>query len=293
MSIAGHLREQNGIYQIILSWKDINGKRKGKQISTGLPIKGNKKRAEQMLMKVRTEFDPESTTNTSDMLFGKFLQRWLKDRATLMNPDLYAGHAYNIKTTIGVYFDAHSISLQNLSATDLENFYEHERMENKVSTKSLLKLHETVITSLSHAVEQGWISDNPAERVNPCVKDSQILFTAFLQSWLKMMKTTVKLTTYSSYAQAINKKIVPYFDEHHPGLRLTEVTAQHIQDYYTHAMLDHGLTANTVKHRHANIRKALQYAYITDLIPGNPAAKVELPKIEKYVGTYYNAAQLD
>ena len=25
----------------------------------------------------------------------------------------------------------------------------------------------------------------------------------------------------------------------------------------------------------------------------NPAAKVELPKIEKYVGTYYNAAQLD
>lgn len=36
--VAGHLREQNGIYQIILSWKDINGK----QISTGLPVKGNK-----------------------------------------------------------------------------------------------------------------------------------------------------------------------------------------------------------------------------------------------------------
>ena len=40
--VAGHLREQNGIYQIILSWKDINGKRKSKQISTGLPIKGTK-----------------------------------------------------------------------------------------------------------------------------------------------------------------------------------------------------------------------------------------------------------
>lgn len=108
-----------------------------------------------------------------------------------------------------------------------------------------------------------------------------------------MMKTTVKLTTYSGYAQAINNKIVPYFDEHYPGLRLTEVTAQHIQDYYTHEVLDNGLTANTVKHRHANIRKALQYAYTIDLIPGNPAAKVELPKIEKYIGTYYNAAQLD
>ena len=291
--VAGHLREQNGIYQIILNWKDINGKRKSKQISTGLPIKGNKKRAEQMLLKARTEFDPQSTINIGDMYFGTFLQKWLKDKASMMIPDLYAGHAYNVKTSIGVYFDAHPVSLQNLSMEDLESFYEHERMSNKASTKILLKLHETVIISLAYAVEQGWISKNPAERVNPCIKDSQILFTAFLQKWLQMMKTTVKTTTYASYAKCINKRVVPYFDEHYPGLRLTEVTAQHIQDYYTHEMLDNGLTANTVKHRHANIRKALQYAYTIDLIPGNPAAKVELPKIEKYIGTYYNAAQLD
>ena len=29
--VAGHLREQNGIYQIILRYKDANGKRKTKQ----------------------------------------------------------------------------------------------------------------------------------------------------------------------------------------------------------------------------------------------------------------------
>lgn len=291
--VAGHLREQNGIYQIILNWKDINGKRKSKQISTGLPIKGNKKRAEQMLLKARSEFDPQSTINIADMYFGTFLQKWLKDRASMMNPDLYAGHAYNVKTSIGIYFDAHPVSLQSLSIGDLESFFEHERMINKASTKILLKLHETVIISLAYAVEQGWITENLAEGVNPCMKDSQILFTVFLQKWLRMMKTTVKLTTYSSYAKCINKRVVPYFDEHYPGLRLTEVTAQHIQDYYTHEMLDNGLTANTVKHRHANIRKALQYAYTIDLIPGNPAAKVELPKIEKYIGTYYNAVQLE
>lgn len=291
--VAGHLREQNGIYQIILSWKDINGKRKGKQISTGLPVKGNKKRAEAMLMKARAEFDPENSIVNADMLFAKFLQKWLKDRASMMSPDLYASHAYNIKANIGSFFDEHPVSLLNLSPTDFENYYEHERMENKASTKSLLQLHETVICALAYAVELGWISDNPAESVNPCAKDSQVLFTAFLESWLKMMQTTVKLTTYSGYAQSIKNRIIPYFNEHHPGLRLTEVTAQHIQDYYTHEMLDNGMSANTVKHRHANIRKALQYAYTIDLIPGNPAAKVELPKIEKYVGTYYNASQLD
>lgn len=42
INVAGHLREQNGTYQMILSWKDTNGKRRTKSISTGLPIKGNK-----------------------------------------------------------------------------------------------------------------------------------------------------------------------------------------------------------------------------------------------------------
>lgn len=53
------------------------------------------------------------------------------------------------------------------------------------------------------------------------------------------------------------------------------------------------VSANTVKHRHANIHKALSYAYKTDLIPSNPADKVELPTIDKYVGHFYNATQIE
>ena len=50
MMVAGHLREQNGYFQMILSWKGADGKRKSKSISTGLTVKGNKKRAEAMLL---------------------------------------------------------------------------------------------------------------------------------------------------------------------------------------------------------------------------------------------------
>ena len=56
MMVAGHLREQNGYFQMILSWKDADGKRKSKSISTGLTVKGNKKQAEAMLLKTRKEF---------------------------------------------------------------------------------------------------------------------------------------------------------------------------------------------------------------------------------------------
>lgn len=291
--VAGHLREQNGVYQIILSWKDDSGKRRTKQISTGLPIKGNKKRAETILMKARSEFDPESAVTNAAMPFAKFLHKWLKDKASAMSPDVNAVHAFHVKASICPFFEAHPVSVQEMNTGCLESYYEYERSQRQLSTKVLLQIHEAVFAVLSYAVDLKWLSENPSERVNPCVRSSQILFSAFLGNWLRVVKTKVKLTTYASYEQAIRKRIIPYFEEHYPGLRLTDVTTQQIQDYYTHEMLDNGLGANTVKHRHANIRKALQYAYITDLIPSNPAAKVELPKIEKYVGNYYNAAQLD
>ena len=55
--VAGHLQEKNGIYYAVLSYKDPAGKRKQPWISTGVPVrKGNKKKAEQELQKLRREY---------------------------------------------------------------------------------------------------------------------------------------------------------------------------------------------------------------------------------------------
>ena len=43
--VAGHLREKSGYYYAVLNYTDSLGKRKTKWISTGLTVKGNKKRA--------------------------------------------------------------------------------------------------------------------------------------------------------------------------------------------------------------------------------------------------------
>ena len=48
--VAGHLREKSGYYYAVLNYTDSLGKRKTKWISTGLTVKGNKKRAEAILM---------------------------------------------------------------------------------------------------------------------------------------------------------------------------------------------------------------------------------------------------
>ena len=48
--VAGHLQEKKGYYYAVLSYRNADGRRKTKWISTGLPVKGNKKRAEAFLM---------------------------------------------------------------------------------------------------------------------------------------------------------------------------------------------------------------------------------------------------
>ena len=82
-------------------------------------------------------------------------------------------------------------------------------------------------------------------------------------------------------------------EEHHPGLALCEVTPKHIQDYYTYELTVRGVSANTVIHRHANIRKALQHAFKLGLIDTNPADRIERPKKEKFVGSVYEEDELN
>ena len=76
INVAGHLREQNGTYQMVLSWKDETGKRRTKSISTGLPVKGNKKRAESLLRQTQKEFNPETMQQVGD-LYMRFPEEWV------------------------------------------------------------------------------------------------------------------------------------------------------------------------------------------------------------------------
>ena len=61
--VAGHLQEKNGIYYVVLTYKTYDGKRKTKWQSTGLPTKGNKKRAEAMMRELQDDFEPPVDPN--------------------------------------------------------------------------------------------------------------------------------------------------------------------------------------------------------------------------------------
>ena len=289
--LAGHLREQNGYYQMILSYKDGDGKRKTKSISTGLPVKGNKKRAEAMLLETRKNYVPEDISTGKDTPVHLLLEQFIRDRAKSINDNTLSVYNHNIRFFIRPYFEDKVTKVCELSATTIEKFYNHVKTEHSATKKVILQLHEVLATTLDYALELGWIDTNPTKSINPATDEVSVLFTDFMLEWLEMMKSRVVETTYSSYNSGISHSIIPYFIDKGYTLTDMEKNPKYIQDYYQYE-LSKGLNANTVIRRHANIRKALQHAFQLDLIKSNPADKIERPKKGEYKASYYTEEEL-
>ena len=292
INVAGHLREQNGTYQMVLSWKDANGKRRTKSISTGLPVKGNKKRAESLLRQTQKEFNPETMQQVGDLSVPEYLTRWLRESVMNLSPDTYGRYAYDMGRVIIPYFERKRLSLKALTPRDLETFFRYERQQEEATVQQLLDWHKELTDALQYAVDNNWLKVSPIKEVDPCLDNSPVLFNDFLMDWLKMMKSRVEITTYTSYERAIVHKIVPYFEPLHYTLQDMEQHPKYIQDFYQHE-LDRGLTANTVIHYHANIRKCLQYAFQIGMIRSNPADRVERPRKEKFKSEIYSGEELE
>lgn len=181
--VAGHLREKSGYYYAVLNYTDSLGKRKTKWISTRLTVKGNKKRAEAILMDARRNFNPEE----------------------------------------------------------------------------------------------------------PKVMNGDILFADYMEKWLDIIKSSVAVPTFASYSTTVKKIVAPYFRE--KEVTLKNLTAKDIQEFYLSEL--ERVSPSSVIHYHANIHKALKYAVTIDLIPFNPADKVERPKKQRYIADYYRQEELE
>ena len=121
------------------------------------------------------------------------------------------------------------------------------------------------------------------------IDNEDILFIDYMKKWLKMISSSVEPTTLTGYRGVINGRMTDYFKN--TKITLQNIKPKHIQEFYQY-LLDDGLSGNTVKHYHANIRKALQYAMKTDIILSNPADKVDLPKIEEYKPKFYTSDEV-
>ena len=171
--VAGHLREKKGYYYAVLNYTDSLGKRKTKWISTGLTVKGNKKRAEAILMDARRSFNPEEPkVMNGDILFADYMEKWLDIIKSSVAVPTFASYSTTVKKIVAPYFREKEVTLKNLTAKDIQEFYLREL--ERVSASSVIHYHANIHKALKYAVKIDLIDVNPADKVERPKKDRYV-----------------------------------------------------------------------------------------------------------------------
>lgn len=170
--VSGNLAIKKGYYYAVLSYVDCNGKRHQKWGATGLPQKGNKRRAQEKLTQLQVAFQPPVQVQElcSDMLFSDYLQQWLDIVKTRVKITTYSSYQSMVLSVIAPYFAQRKIGLQALEARHIQQFYSDKLKE--VTANSVIHYHAVIHQALKYAFKTDLIKQNVAEKVDRPRKNS-------------------------------------------------------------------------------------------------------------------------
>ncbi len=164
--VAGHLEVKKGYYYAVLSYFDEQGKRQRPWIATGLPEKGNKRRAEAELSRIRHEFVPPVKVQemSSDMLFADYLEQWLEIAKVRIKLPTYCSYAQLLNSTIIPYFREKKLALRELEARHIQMFYTEQL--KRVKPNTVIHYHAIIHSAIKYAVKTDMLTQNVADKVD-------------------------------------------------------------------------------------------------------------------------------
>lgn len=166
--VAGHLRIKRGVYQIVLSYTDSNGRKRQKSISTGLVVKGNKKRAQEMLEEAKKSFEIPVEDHVNEvihmnMLYTDFLKTWLELKRDSIAATTFSGYQREVYKVICPYFEPLHLKVSEIKPYHIQNFYNEQKKTVKGST--IKHYHNVIHGSFRYLMRLDLIQSNPADRI--------------------------------------------------------------------------------------------------------------------------------
>ena len=174
--VAGHLQVKKGMYYVVLNLKSPDGKRIPKWVSTGIHVGGKKeeKQAFEKLIEFRHTYrdpvvlDPEVAGVQLDpnIRFSDFMLFWLESVKNSVEGDTYAGYEANVKARIVPYFEKTGVRLNELTALDIERFYEYCFNQLKVKGTTAQHYHANIHKAVKYAIRHDLITQNILAKVD-------------------------------------------------------------------------------------------------------------------------------
>lgn len=166
--MTGSLQVKNGKYYVVLNCHE-NGKRKLKWIKTGLPEKGNKRKAEQILRETILQYEQRPSTLKSDIRFSDYIRYWLTIAKRKVDEVTFQGYETLASSQILPYFDASDIKLQDVTVDVLQAYIDEKHQRGRKDGKgglspASLRRHKNILfQTLNEAVKNNLLSFNPCQ----------------------------------------------------------------------------------------------------------------------------------
>ena len=161
--MTGSLQVKKGYYYAVLNFKDMYGKRRQKWISTHLPEKGNKRKAQEILNELIVEYADIDYLEDEQKYFSVYLERWLRLRSESIQTSTYDGYMHMLKKHIKPYFEEKKISLSDLKPMDIQKYYVYCIREKGLSPNTVHKHHQLIHKCLEDAVANRNIKTNVSD----------------------------------------------------------------------------------------------------------------------------------
>ena len=167
--VTGSLFERNGRYTAVLNLYDKNGKRRQKSVALGIPVKGNKRKAQARLEELKKEYssgitEPEVPQEESP-LFADFLREWLKVTAPTIERTTYQSYKGLIDARLDTFFRERGLRLEELEPKHIRELHQ-SIFKDGCNANTVIHYHAVVRKALQYAVRNGLVNENVADRVD-------------------------------------------------------------------------------------------------------------------------------
>ena len=168
--MTGSLTVKRGKYYAVINLTE-NGKRKQKWICSGLPEKGNKRKADQFLRETLAEYERMEGIIKTDMLFSDYVRVWLEHIVRKVDTVTMQGYQVLADGHILPYFDECKIALADLDYRDIQQYIDIKAQNGRLDGKGglsprSLTLHKNIINqTLNLALQNKLIMANPCQFV--------------------------------------------------------------------------------------------------------------------------------
>ena len=165
--MTGSLQIKSGKFYMVLNSTE-NGKRKQRWISTGLPVKGNKRKAEQMLReRLAKEGWTASSGEAADIKLSDYIRHWLALSEQRVDEVTMQSYRALAERHVLPWAEQTVLTLAKTDRRTLQAFLDEKgrsgRLDGKggLSAKSIRELKTILNQTLNEAVREELLQVNP------------------------------------------------------------------------------------------------------------------------------------